>query len=366
MNIDNILRIAGRFSINGNAISAEPVGNGWINDTFRIVTDSTTGPDYILQRINHNVFKDVDTLQNNIKYVTGHIRRKLQACGTEDLDRKVLTVIETREGGLYINENGEYWRAYTFISDAVTYEKVDEESSRMAGLAFGEFEHMLSDVNPEILGETIPRFHDMEFRIEEFESALSADRTGRAKETEDLILEVRKRKDGMCIAERMYREGKLPKRICHCDTKVNNMMFDRNGNFLCVIDLDTVMPSFVFSDIGDFLRSAANTGEEDDRNPDNVNFNMSIFKAFIGGYIESAGKFLTDTEKEMIPFAVALFPYMQFVRFFTDYLNGDTYYKIKYPEHNLVRSRAQLKLLQSIESQMPEIKAAVREITRQG
>ena len=160
----------------------------------------------------------------------------------------------------------------------------------------------------------------------------------------------------MCKAERMHREGLLPKRICHCDTKVNNMMFDASGEVLCVIDLDTVMPSFVFSDFGDFLRTAANKVAEDDPRIEMVEFDMEIFKAFAKGYIESASVFLTPVERENLPYAAALFPYMQAVRFFADYINGDTYYKIKYPEHNLVRTRNQMALFRSVIEHLPQMK----------
>ena len=177
----------------------------------------------------------------------------------------------------------------------------------------------------------------------------------------DYLDEIEKRADEMCKAERLYREGKLPKRVCHCDTKVNNMMFDEDGKVLCVIDLDTVMPSFIFSDYGDFLRTGANTGDEDDKDLDRVNFNMEIFKAFTKGYLKGAKSFLTQIEIENLPYAAALFPYMQCVRFLADYINGDTYYKIKYPEHNLVRTKAQFKLLQSVEANTPEMIAFINE-----
>ena len=184
--------------------------------------------------------------------------------------------------------------------------------------------------------------------------------TGRLSEVQFYINEIEKRTDEMCKAERFYREGKLPKRVCHCDTKVNNMMFDEDGKVLCVIDLDTVMPSFIFSDYGDFLRTAANTGNEDDKDLDKVNFNMDIFKAFTKGYLESAKSFLTQIEIENLPYAAMLFPYMQCVRFLTDYLNGDTYYKIEYPEHNLVRTKAQFKLLQSVEAHVTEMEEYIK------
>lgn len=336
-NLDNILS---QFLIEGKVESVKPLGNGLINDTFRVVTEGDA-PDYVLQRINNNIFTDVDLLQHNIEAVTGHIRRKLEAAGADDIDRKVLRFVPTQQGKTYYLDNeGRYWRVSVFIPDAVTYEQVDPTSSRNAGKAFGEFESMLVDL-PEQLGETIPDFHNMELRARQLQEAIEQDKAGRVAGVADIIADLQKDMHEMCKAERLFREGKLPKRICHCDTKVNNMMYDKQGNVLCVIDLDTVMPSFVFSDYGDFLRTGANFVAEDDPKIENVGFNQDIFRAFTEGYIESASSFLTPVEAENLPYAVALFPFMQCVRFFADYLNGDTYYKIAYPEHNLVRTRNQ-------------------------
>lgn len=336
-NLDNILS---QFLIEGKVESVKPLGNGLINDTFRVVTEGDA-PDYVLQRINNNIFTDVDLLQHNIEAVTGHIRRKLEAAGVDDIDRKVLRFVATQQGKTYYLDNeGRYWRVSVFIPDAVTYEQVDPTSSRNAGKAFGEFESMLVDL-PEQLGETIPDFHNMELRARQLQEAIEQDKAGRVAGVADIIADLQKDMHEMCKAERLFREGKLPKRICHCDTKVNNMMYDKQGNVLCVIDLDTVMPSFVFSDYGDFLRTGANFVAEDDPKIENVGFNQDIFRAFTEGYIESARSFLTPVEVENLPYAVALFPFMQCVRFFADYLNGDTYYKIAYPEHNLVRTRNQ-------------------------
>lgn len=336
-NLDNILS---QFLIEGKVESVKPLGNGLVNDTFRVVTEGDA-PDYVLQRINNNIFTDVDLLQHNIEAVTGHIRRKLEAAGVDDIDRKVLRFVATQQGKTYYLDNeGRYWRVSVFIPDAVTYEQVDPTSSRNAGKAFGEFESMLVDL-PEQLGETIPDFHNMELRARQLQEAIEQDKAGRVAGVADIIADLQKDMHEMCKAERLFREGKLPKRICHCDTKVNNMMYDKQGNVLCVIDLDTVMPSFVFSDYGDFLRTGANFVAEDDPKIENVGFNQDIFRAFTEGYIESARSFLTPVEVENLPYAVALFPFMQCVRFFADYLNGDTYYKIAYPEHNLVRTRNQ-------------------------
>ena len=213
---------------------------------------------------------------------------------------------------------------------------------------------MLVDI-PQQLGETIPKFHNMEFRLETFKKSIKDNKAGRLEKAQWLVDELLVRADEMCKAERLHREGILPKRITHCDTKVNNMLFDENGKVLCVIDLDTTMPGYVLSDFGDFIRTAGNTGAEDDANLDNVNLNMDIFKSFAKGYIESAKSFLLPVEVENLPYGAKLLTYMQTVRFLTDYLDGDCYYKIKFPEHNWQRSLAQFKLLQSIEAHEAEM-----------
>ncbi len=335
--LDSILA---QFLTEGQLASVKPLGNGLINDTYLVTTLGNT-PNYVLQRINNSIFTDVDLLQHNIEAVTRHIRHKLEQAGADNIDRKVLRFVPTGQGKTYYRDpEGNYWRVSVFIPDAVTRQQVDPDSSRNAGRAFGDFERMLVDL-PEKLGETIPDFHNMELRAHQLQEAIAQDKAGRLAATKDIVDDLQRDLHDMCKAERLYREGKLPKRICHCDTKVNNMMYDRQGNVLCVIDLDTVMPSFVFSDYGDFLRTGANFVAEDDPDTSKVGFNEDIFRAFTEGYIDATRTFLTPVEVENLPYAVALFPFMQCVRFFTDYLNGDTYYKIAYPEHNLVRTRNQ-------------------------
>ena len=277
-----------------------------------------------------------------------------------DINRKVLTFVPAKDGKYFYLHEDKYWRIMVYIPDTVSQSGVTPESSYIVGETFGNFQAMLADI-PVSLGETIKDFHNMEFRLQQLREAVAENKAGRLAEVQWLVDELEKRADEMCKGERLHRQGELPKRICHCDTKVDNILFDQAGNVLCVIDLDTVMPNYIFSDFGDFLRSAANTGDEDDKNLDNVNFNMSIFKAFTEGYLKSARCFLTPIEIENLPYAACLFPYMQTVRFLADYINGDTYYKIQYPEHNLVRSKAQFKLLQSAEAAMPEMKAFIAE-----
>ncbi|MCD7942457.1 MAG: aminoglycoside phosphotransferase family protein [Bacteroides intestinalis] len=358
--MNNLQSIVSHFNTKGTVNEIQPLGSGLINDTYKVTTLEADAPDYVLQRVNHAIFQNVEMLQANIEAVTRHIRKKLVEQGADDIDRKVLSFIPADTGKTYWYDGENYWRIMTFIPNAKTYETVDTEYSYYAGVAFGNFQAMLADI-PDELGETIPDFHNMEFRLKQLRDAVAADAVGRVKEVQYYLDEIEKRAEEMCKGERLYREGKLPKRVCHCDTKVNNMMFDEEGKVLCVIDLDTVMPNFIFSDFGDFLRSAANTGAEDDENLDNVNFNMEIFKAFAKGYLESAKVFLLPIEVENLPYAAALFPYMQCVRFLADYINGDTYYKTKYPEHNLVRTKAQFKLLQSVEEHTPEMQEFIKE-----
>lgn len=361
--MNNLQQIVAQFATEGSVSEIRPLGNGLINDTYRVVTADSSTPDYVLQRINHHIFTDVDALQSNITAVTAHLRRKLMEEGADDIDRRVLTFIPLRSSKkTYLFDGENYWRMMRFIDDAETFDVVNPEYARYAGAAFGRFQAMLVDI-PDRLVETIPDFHNMEFRLQQLREAIADDKAGRLASVSDIADDLLRRADSMCRAEQLHRQGLLPKRVCHCDTKVNNMMFDRRGRVLCVIDLDTVMPSYIFSDYGDFLRTAANTGAEDDPDLTRVNFNMDIFRAFTEGYLSSAGSFLTPLEREMLPYAATLFPYMQAVRFFADYLNGDTYYKIAYPEHNLVRTRAQIKLLESAEALTGEMADYIKSLS---
>lgn len=355
----DLQHIANQFEIEGNVTEVKPLGNGLINTTYKVVTDGNT-PDYVMQHINTDIFPDVDMLMNNIVAVTGHIRKKLEAKHTADIDRKVLKFVPCKDGKYYYNHDGKIWRIMVFIPDTVSKSGVTPESSYIVGETFGDFQAMLADI-PEKLGETIKDFHNIEFRLQQFHDAVKADKVGRLAGVKDIVEEIEKRADSMCRSEQLFREGKLPKRICHCDTKVDNILFDKDDNVLCVIDLDTIMPSFIFSDYGDFLRSAANTMPEDSPEYDKIDFRMDIFKSFTEGYLKTARAFLTPIEIENLPYAATLFPYMQLVRFFADYLDGDNYFKTQYPEHNLVRSKNQLTLLKRAEEKIADMQAFIDE-----
>ncbi len=337
------------FAIANEVAEPQPLKVGHINDSYVVRAVHHGEKSYFLQRINHHIFQNVDGLQRNIEKVTEHIRHKLLAAGEPDVDRKVLRLVPTREGKLYHRTaDGDYWRVYILIEGATSQERVTPRSAELAGEAFGRFQCQLADLPFDALTESIPNFHNMEYRLGQLDDALSADTAGRKASCPDIIEAIDRRRDEMCLAERMFREGTLPKRINHCDTKVNNILFDEAGRPMCIVDLDTVMPGFVLSDFGDFMRTAANTGLEDDPNLDNIHVDLAIFEAYARGYLHEAS-FLTDVEKQMLPFGCRLLSYMQTVRFFTDWLNGDTYYKIGYPEHNLVRTKSQLRLLEEQE-----------------
>lgn len=356
MKNDVFLRdVVSQFAHEGTVKEIVSLGSGLINDTFKVVTAEVSAPDYVLQRINNAIFTDVPLLQHNIECVTSHLKRK----GQQTLSFIPLKSVGDLPSSLQSVGHGSavtfhhdlstdtYWRLSVFIPDTVTIEDVTPETSYDCGKAFAQFEAQLVDL-PEPLGETIPDFHNMELRLRQLQEAIAADAAGRVGEVQAILDDLLPFAEEMTKAERLHREGKLPKRICHCDTKVNNMLFDRQGRVLCVIDLDTVMPSFVFSDFGDFLRTAANAVAEDSKDYDAIRFRMDIFKAFTRGYVEGARSFLTPLELELLPYAAALFPYMQCVRFLTDYINGDTYYKIMYPEHNLVRTLNQQRLFHEV------------------
>ena len=355
----NLQNIVSQFEIQGNVSDVRPLGNGLINTTYKVETEGDA-PNYVLQHVNNAIFPDVDMLMDNIVAVTSHIRAKYEADGMADLERKVLRFVPAKDGKYYHFDGEKYWRVMVFIPDTVSQTAVTPESSYIVGETFGNFQAMLADI-PAQLGETIKDFHNMEFRLQQLREAVAENKAGRLAEVQWLVDELEARAEEMCKGERLYREGKLPKRICHCDTKVDNILFDQDGKVLCVIDLDTVMPNFIFSDYGDFLRTAANFVAEDNPDMEAVGFNMEIFKAFTEGYLASAKSFLTPIEIENLPYAASLFPYMQCVRFLWDYLSGDKYWKCQYPEHNFVRANNQLHLFLSIESHLPEMQAFVQD-----
>lgn len=336
-------------------------GNGHINDTYAI-QDKNGVDRWVLQRINHIVFPRIEVIQNNIAVVAKTLRESLLAAGDADVERKYLNYLpllsDSSKNYYYDGEN--YWRLCTFIPDSMNVSELNETSARDAGAAFGEFQDLLSSIPEGVIGESIVDFHSMPFRLKQLRDAIAADPKGRAKDVADLIAEIEERAEAMCIQDRLYAEGKLPKRTVHCDTKVDNVLFDKGGKVLCVVDWDTMMPGFITSDVGDFIRSGVNFAYEDEADHSKIGVNMSIYKAFVEGYLSTAGKFLTDIERSLIAYGGRLMTYMTAVRFLTDHINGDVYFKIHHEGHNLQRAKSQMHYLKCLEEKAEEMEALLK------
>ena len=343
-------RIAAQFAFEGPILDIATLGEGFINDTFIVRTEGAA-PDYILQRKNKSIFPDVPAMMENIRKVTDHIRRRVLKQGG-DPRREVMTVVPTRDGKLYhVDPAGEYWAATIFIDDTVAYNKADtEELARKGGEGIGKFQAQLSDFD-EPLAETIKGFHNIRHRFEQWDEALRRDAAGRAASLKEEIGWIESRRASMLDFWSLVENGTIPTRVTHNDTKINNILFDKRGEVLCAIDLDTVMASTSLNDFGDAIRSYANTGDEDDPDLSRVGLSLGMFAAYTEGYLSQRAPQLCKAEIDHLAFSARYITYEQVLRFLMDYIDGDTYYKIKYPEHNIVRTRAQYKLLQSMEEQ---------------
>lgn len=347
--MEKLASIAAKFRTNGNIEEIKPLGEGFINDTYIVRTEGDA-PDYILQRKNRDIFPDIDGMMGNIEKVTAHIRRKVIA---EDGDpiREVMTVVPTADGALYhTDEEGQNWAVTVFIPDTIAYTRADSpELAYMGGLGIGKFQAQLADFS-EPLTETIKGFHNIRHRFAQWDASVAADRAGRVKDPSEEIDWIESRRAEMLSFWSMVENGTIPTRVTHNDTKISNILFDKAGRVLCVIDLDTVMAAPVHNDFGDAIRTYANTGDEDDRDLTRVGISLPMFEAYTDGYLSQQARSLTKTEIDYLPFAARYIVFEQVLRFLMDYIDGDTYYKIKYPDHNLVRARAQYKLLESIEA----------------
>ncbi len=355
--------IALNFQIEGQVEKVAPLGEGFINDTFIIKTQGDS-PNYILQRKNKNIFSPIPAMMYNIQKVCLHIKKKVEKAGGNPL-REAMTIIPAKDGKLYfLDEEDEYWAACLFIEDTIAYDAAETpELAYSGGKGIGKFQSLVADLK-EPLTNILPGFHDIRFRFKQWDEVLAKDPVGRKAEVAEEISWIEDRRDEMLKFWEMVEEGIIPTRISHNDTKINNILFDKKGDVLCVIDLDTVLSSTVLNDFGDAMRFYTNTGLEDDENLDNVSMDMNIFKAFAKGYLEETNSFLTDKEKEYLAFSARYITYEQVLRFLMDYIDGDNYYKVKSADHNLIRTRAQYKLLQSMEDQYVEMTNTINELTR--
>lgn len=346
-----IYNLISEFKIDDDILSVLPFGSGHINDTYRVINRDPAGIDYLLQRINHHVFNDVPALMQNLLYVTKHLMQKLSEINGSDLEKEVITIVETRGGQPYFKDDeGNYWRVFRFLKNTRSYDQVTTEiQAYEGGKAFGRFQALLADLDIGLIKDTIPDFHNIEWRLSKLEKAVAIDKVGRLAGVSHEIDFLKNRKDEMSQILRLGRAGILAQRIVHNDTKFNNVLLDSNDKAQCVIDLDTVMPGYVAYDFGDSIRTIVNTAKEDEVNIELIDINISLFESYTNGYLKEAASFLTRAEVDSLLKGALLLPYIQAVRFLTDYLEGDHYFKIQSPDHNLQRTRAQLALVIKLE-----------------
>ena len=350
-----ILDVSRHFQIYGDLLHAEPCKIGHINETY-IATYMQGGVKvrYVHQRINTQVFRDPDGVMNNLVRVTRHQRKKLIELEAQDVSRRVVTVIPTKDGRPYYRTpEGECWRTFVFVERVRTFEAVETPvQAAEAGRAFGEFQRLLVDLPGERLVETIPNFHNTRKRFETFQQAVAGDRMNRAKEAAAEIDFVLKREKLVDVILTALAKGKIPERITHNDTKFNNVMLDvETGKAMCVVDLDTVMPGCALYDFGDMVRTTTSPTLEDELDLSKVHMRMPMFKALVKGYVDAAGAFLTKNERSLIAFSGKLITFTIGIRFLTDHLMGDTYFRVHRQNHNLDRARTQFRLVDSIEKQ---------------
>jgi len=345
-----------RFRIDGNVKNAYPFGSGHINDSYKVLTNDKN---YLLQRINHEVFKDVRGLTSNTSKVSDHLAEKLTRKGSH---MQILVAIRTLNGEfIYKDDDENYWRVFDFIESSKSYNRVDNPDLAFeGGKAYGWFINMLNDFQVNTLFDTIPRFHDMNFRLENFLKAVKSNPAGRVGEVQKEIDFINQRVDEMKLVLNLGKEGKIPIRVTHNDTKINNVLFDQDEKAICVIDLDTVMPGYVHYDFGDAIRTFTNTAEEDEKDVSKVSMNISLFEAFAKGFLSETKSILTPAEIETLALSARIMTYIIGLRFLTDFIEGDIYYKTHYPLHNLTRARVQFRLIESMEEQMDQMEEIIR------
>jgi len=377
MNDKDRVEIFKQFDIYGDLQSFQAFGKGHINNTYLSVWNQAgTQVRYTHQRINKHVFKKPAEVVENIRHITEHIAAKLAADtdikanvggyflveDTISASRRVLTLVPTKDGRFfYVDRDGEYWRTYLFIEKASTFEQMDSPAlAHKVGAAVGIFQQQLSDYSGPPLYETIPDFHNMHSRYEQLDRAVALNTAGRLETVrEELAFLEENRARGMILSDGLAN-GTLKRGITHNDTKLNNILFDdATGEAICLIDLDTVMPGTVLFDTGDLIRTAANTACEDEQDLSKVHFDCNIFKALIGGYLSTVGGCLTAYEKSLIAESGRILTQIMAVRFLTDYLNGDIYYKTTRLTHNLDRARTQIALIKSMDSQWEQLQRSV-------
>ena len=358
--LHNVEQIAREFGIGGTMIEGGAFGNGLINDTLAATFEEDGRKRrFVLQRINHNVFKDPRSLMQNVERVCGHIRARLERDQADQINRRSLTLLRKGDGSTLHYDSGKdhYWRCYRYVNHCTSYDVVaTEDQAYQAARKFAEFQKLVADMPEPRLIETIPDFHNTPKRFAALEKAIAADARGRVAECADEIAFALRRKAMASHLLDLHGAGHIPERITHNDTKLGNVLIcDMSGTGMCVVDLDTVMPGLSLYDFGDLVRTCVSPGEEDTKDLSTIYLRKPMFEALARGFLEELGEILTPAEKANLAFAGKLLTFEVGIRFLTDYLMGDVYFGIKRPEHNLDRCRTQFRLVQSIEEAEPEL-----------
>ena len=356
------------FAFDGKFKSVRRIEDGHINDTFVFEFKGKDGSihQYLVQELNTDVFKEPVRVMNNFVGVSNHLQKKVIENGG-DPERECLQLYVSKDGNpFYVDSNGKYWRCMNYVYNAHTVQQVENpEVFKKAAEAFGKFQCLLADYPIESLEETIPNFHNTVSRFADFKKAVKDNLSGRAENCKEEIDFILKREKDCGVLVDMLEKGELPLRVTHNDTKLNNVMLDNEtGEGICVVDLDTVMPGLSLYDFGDSIRFGASTAAEDEKDLDKVHFSLEYFKAYTEGFLSAAGKSLTKKEIENLAFSSKIMTLECGMRFLGDYINGDTYFKVEYPEHNLVRARTQLKLVSEMEEQMDDMNKVVADVCR--
>lgn len=357
----DLKEVASHFVIFGQFLTSVPFGTGHINDTFLVTFDQAgTFVNYIVQRINHNVFKNPVAVMENIGRVSEHMKKKLD--GVPEAARRSLEFHPTHDGKyVHIDTEGNFWRVYSCVEKCRTYDIIESaDQAFQAARAFGNFQKALFDLPGGRLNDTIPFFHHTPKRFEALEDAIRKDTFKRASSCKAEIDFAINHKALCAKLLDLHAEGKLPERITHNDCKLNNVLIDdATGEGICVIDLDTIMPGFVLYDFGDMIRTSTSPAKEDEQDLSKVTMRFEMFEALVKGYLDAVGNSITPIEKELLPFSGKLITFTIGIRFLTDYLNGDVYFKTHRDGHNLDRCRTQFKLIESIETQEKAMDALV-------
>ena len=364
---DIIRSVVENFNVEGDFVSAEPYGSGHINNTRYVVfNENGKNKEYILQRINKNVFKDPAKLMENYTSVTAFLRKIIIENGG-DPDRETINVVKARDGkNYYLDSEGEYWRLILFVTDSLSFDKVERpEQFYDSAVAFGNFQYLLRNYPADTLYETIVNFHNTPVRFANLMAAVKADKCSRLAEVEAEVEFCKAREEFAATLEKAREAGNLPLRVTHNDTKLNNILFDKDsGKALCVIDLDTIMPGYSVNDFGDSIRFGATTALEDEADLSKVNFDISLYELYVKGFIEGAKGGLTDCELDLLPIGAMMMTFECGMRFLTDYLEGDTYFRTSRPGHNLDRARNQFKLVSDMEKKLPEMREIVKKYSQ--